>query len=48
MDDIYRYSSGTARLINEVCTHALMRGAQNGHRIIDDCMVKRVIREKLS
>jgi general secretion pathway protein A len=48
IDDIYRFSSGTARLINKVCTHALMYGAQNGHRIIDDRMVKRVIEGELS
>ena len=48
IDDIYRFSSGTARLINKVCTHSLMYGAQNGHRIIDDRMVKRVIEGELS
>jgi len=48
IDEIYRFSSGTARLINKVCTHCLMYGAQNGHRIIDDHMVKRVIEGELS
>jgi len=48
MDDIYRFSSGAARLINKVCTHCLLYGAQNGHRIIDDRMVKRVIEGELS
>lgn len=48
IDDIYRFSSGTARLINKVCTHSLMYGAQNGHRIIDERMVKRVIEGELS
>ena len=48
IDDIYRYSSGTARLINKVCTHTLIYGAQNKHRIIDDHMVKRVIQGELS
>ncbi|MEA4900488.1 ExeA family protein [Desulfitobacterium sp.] len=47
-DEIYRFSSGTARLINKICTHCLMYGAQNGHRIIDDHMVKRVIEGELS
>ncbi|RXT05314.1 ExeA family protein [Ammoniphilus sp. CFH 90114] len=46
--DIYQFSSGSARLINKVCTHCLMYGAQNGHRIIDDHMVKRVIQGELS
>ncbi|QHA01049.1 ExeA family protein [Dehalobacter restrictus] len=48
IDDIYRFSSGTARLINKVCTHCLMYGSQNGHRIIDDRMVKRVIEGELT
>ncbi|WP_260982247.1 general secretion pathway protein [Paenibacillus sp. 32O-W] len=43
IDDIYRFSSGAARLINKVCTHCLIYGAQNKHRIIDDHMVKCVI-----
>jgi type II secretory pathway predicted ATPase ExeA len=48
IDDIYRFSSGTARLINKVCTHCLIYGAQNKYRIIDDHMVKRVIAGELS
>lgn len=48
VDDIYRFSSGAARLINKICTHCLMYGAQNGHRIIDDRMVKRVVEGELS
>lgn len=47
-DDIFRFASGAARLINKVCTHALIYGAQNKHRIIDDHMIKRVIQEELS
>ncbi len=48
IDDIYRFSSGAARLINKVCTHCLIYGAQNKHRLIDDHMVKRVIQGELS
>lgn len=48
IDDIYRFSSGAARLINKVCIHSLLYGAQNKHRIIDDHMVKRVIQGELS
>jgi len=48
MDEIYRYSSGAARLVNKLCTHALIYGAQNKHRIVDDHMVKRVIQGELS
>lgn len=48
MDDIYRFSSGSARLVNKVCTHSLLYGAQNNHRIIDDRMVKHVIQGELT
>ena len=48
VDAIYRYSGGTSRLINKVCTHSLLYGAQNRHRIIDDYMVNRVIEGELS
>lgn len=43
VEAIYSYSSGTARLVNKVCTHCLIYGAQNSRRIIDDHMVKLVI-----
>jgi type II secretory pathway predicted ATPase ExeA len=48
IDEIYRYSSGAARLVNKVCTHCMIYGAQNGRRIIDDHMVKLVIQGELS
>lgn len=48
IDEIYKFSSGTARLINKVCTHCLLFGAQNGKRIIDDHMVKLVIQGELT
>lgn len=48
VDEIYRFSSGAARLINKVCTHSLMYGSQNGRRIIDDHMVKLVIEGELA
>lgn len=48
VDAIYRYSGGTSRLINKFCTHSLLYGAQNRYRIIDDCMVNRVIEGKLA
>jgi general secretion pathway protein A len=48
VDEIYRFSSGAARLINKVCTHCLIYGAQNGRRIIDDHMVKLVIEGELA
>ncbi|TES47242.1 AAA family ATPase [Halalkalibacterium halodurans] len=48
VDCIYNFSSGSARLINKVCTHSLLYGAQNKRRIIDDHMVKQVIEGELS
>jgi general secretion pathway protein A len=48
IDDVFRFSSGAARLINKVCTHSLIYGSQNKHRIIDDHMIKRVIQGELS
>lgn len=48
MDEVFQFSSGTARLINKVCTHCLIYGAQNGQRLIDDHIVKRVIDGELS
>ena len=48
IDSIFQFSSGSARLINKVCTHGLIYGAQNGRRIIDDHMVKIVIQGELT
>jgi type II secretory pathway predicted ATPase ExeA len=48
VEEIYRFSSGAARLVNKACTHCLIYGAQNGRRIIDDHMVKLVIQGELS
>ncbi|QNB44886.1 AAA family ATPase [Thermanaerosceptrum fracticalcis] len=48
LDEIFRFSSGVPRLINKLCTHCLLYGAQNGRRIIDDHMVKLVIQGELS
>lgn len=48
IDVIFSFSSGAARLINKVCTHCLLYGAQNNRRIIDDHMVKLVIQGELS
>lgn len=47
-DEIYKYSSGVARLVNKAATQSLIYGAQNGRRIIDDHMVKLVIQGELS
>ena len=47
LEEIYRHSRGADRLVNKVCTHCLLYGAQNGKRIIDDHMVKLVIQGEL-
>ncbi len=36
VDSIFSFSGGTARLINKLCTHCLIYGAQNKLNIIDD------------
>lgn len=48
IEDVFRFSSGAARLINKVCMHSLIYGSQNKHRIIDDHMIKCVIQGELS
>lgn len=48
VDEIYRFSGGAPRLVNKLCTHCLMYGAQNRQRIIDDHMVERVIQGECS
>lgn len=48
LEMIYRYSGGSARLVNKVCTSTLIYGCQNGKRIIDDHMVRLVISGELS
>jgi len=48
IDEVHRFSGGAPRLVNKVCTHCLMYGAQNRQRIIDDHMVNRVIQGELS
>lgn len=48
LDEIYRFSGGAPRLVNKLCTHCLMYGAQNRQHIIDDHIVGRVIQGELS
>jgi type II secretory pathway predicted ATPase ExeA len=48
IDEIFQFSNGTPRLINKICTHCLIYGAQNEQRLIDDHMVKLVIEGELS
>lgn len=48
VNEVYRFSSGSARLINKLCIHCLIYGAQIKRRILDDHMVKHVIQGELS
>jgi type II secretory pathway predicted ATPase ExeA len=48
IDDIFQFSSGIPRLINNACTSSLLYGAQNRKAIIDDRMAKLVIECELS
>lgn len=48
IDEIHRFSGGAPRLVNKLCTHCLMYGAQNRQQIVDDHMVERVIQGELS
>ena len=47
VDEIYRYSAGSARAINKVTTHALMFAAQRAKKLIDDHMIRTVIAGEL-
>ena len=47
IDEIYRFSGGSARVVNKVCTSCLIYGSQNQKKIIDDHMVKDIIEFEL-
>ena len=47
VDEIYRYSAGSARAINKLCTHALLFAAQRAKKLIDDHMIRTVIAGEL-
>lgn len=48
VDEIYRATGGTARLINKLCTHSLIHGSTNKRNIIDDHMVKLVAKGEMA
>lgn len=48
IQEIFQFSSGTPRLINKVCTHCLIYGAQNKQKLIDDHAVRLVIDGELA
>jgi type II secretory pathway predicted ATPase ExeA len=47
IDEIYRYSAGSARAINKLCTHALIYAAQRAKKLVDDHMIREVIAGEL-
>ena len=47
IDEIYQYSTGSARAINKVCTHSLLSASQRNKKLIDDHMVHMVIESEL-
>jgi type II secretory pathway predicted ATPase ExeA len=47
ISEIFRYSAGSARLINKACTHCLMYGSQQNKKILDDALARYVIEQEL-
>jgi len=47
VDEIYKYSAGSARAINKLATHVLMYSAQRAKKLIDDHMIRTVIAGEL-
>ncbi|MFD2171060.1 hypothetical protein [Tumebacillus lipolyticus] len=48
VDEIYRYSRGAVRLVNNAIIHSLIFGALNKYQIIDDHLVIRVTAGELT
>jgi general secretion pathway protein A len=47
IDEIYRFSVGSARSINKLCTHALLHAYQRAKKLIDDHMIRTVIQAEM-
>jgi type II secretory pathway predicted ATPase ExeA len=47
MNELHKYSAGSARAVNKAATHCLMYAAQHAKKLIDDAMVKTVIEAEL-
>ena len=43
IDEVHKYTTGTARMIDKVCTSVLLYGSQSKLRLIDDHAVKFVL-----
>jgi len=47
LNELHKYSAGSARAVNKAATHCLMYAAQHAKKLIDDTMVKTVIDAEL-
>jgi type II secretory pathway predicted ATPase ExeA len=47
LNELHKYSAGSARAVNKASTHCLMYAAQRAKKLIDDGMVKTVIDAEL-
>lgn len=47
VDEIFKYSAGSVRAVNKLCTHCLLYAAQRARKLVDDHMVKLVIEGEL-
>jgi len=47
LDELFRYSAGSARAVNKAATHCLLYASQRGKKLIDDSMVKTVAEAEL-
>jgi type II secretory pathway predicted ATPase ExeA len=47
LDELYKYSAGSARAVNKAATHCLMHAAQRAKRLIDNSMVRTVVEAEL-
>jgi len=43
LDELHKYSAGSARAVNKAATHCLMHAAQRAKKLIDDGMVRTVV-----
>jgi type II secretory pathway predicted ATPase ExeA len=47
LDELHKYSAGSARAVNKAATHCLMHAAQRNKKLIDDAMVRSVIEAEM-
>jgi type II secretory pathway predicted ATPase ExeA len=47
VDELHKYSGGSARAVNKAATHCLLHASQRAKKLIDDNMVKGVIEAEL-